>query len=241
MARTIDLLGKKFGQLEVLGIGERRGKKHYWLCKCSCGNEKLIYGDKLRRGLTISCGCYRKRNKIKYGDDFVGLFFSSWYVLEQGKRKGTWHCQCRCGTTKDVFETHLVRGTSKSCGCQIRRGKECSFFTGYEEISGSYWKGILRNAKGERARESRKKLKLNITLEYIWRLFLEQDRKCNLSGLLIEFGINQTASLDRIDNSKGYIEGNVQWIHKDINRMKNVFSQDYFIDTCKKIANHNQG
>lgn len=49
-----------------------------------------------------------------------------------------------------------------------------------------------------------------------------------------------TASLDRIQNDKGYIEGNVQWVHKDINRMKNIFEQNYFIDICKKIIETKQ-
>lgn len=43
-------------------------------------------------------------------------------------------------------------------------------------------------------------------------------------------------SLDRIDSKKGYVVGNVQWVHKDINRMKNTFPQDYFIQVCKQIA-----
>jgi hypothetical protein len=49
-----------------------------------------------------------------------------------------------------------------------------------------------------------------------------------------------TASLDRIDSSKGYIEGNVQWIHKHINKMKNNFNESYFIEICKKISQKNQ-
>jgi hypothetical protein len=49
-----------------------------------------------------------------------------------------------------------------------------------------------------------------------------------------------TASIDRIDSSKGYEEGNIQWVHKHVNFMKRTYSQDYFIDMCKKIAEHNK-
>lgn len=49
--------------------------------------------------------------------------------------------------------------------------------------------------------------------------------------------IEASASLDRIDSSKGYEQGNVQWVHKDINNMKQSFSQDKFIDWCKKVVN----
>ena len=31
---------------------------------------------------------------------------------------------------------------------------------------------------------------------------------------------SKTASLDRIDSSKGYTEDNIQWVHKDVNQMK---------------------
>jgi len=50
---------------------------------------------------------------------------------------------------------------------------------------------------------------------------------------------NGSPSLDRIDSSKGYIKGNVQWIHKDVNIMKNKFNQEYFIEMCKLVASSN--
>lgn len=31
-----------------------------WLCRCECGNEKVVYGDNLRYGYTQSCGCLQK-------------------------------------------------------------------------------------------------------------------------------------------------------------------------------------
>jgi hypothetical protein len=45
--------------------------------------------------------------------------------------------------------------------------------------------------------------------------------------------------LDRVDSSKGYIEGNVQWVHKTINLMKQSFNQKEFIHFCKLVANNN--
>jgi hypothetical protein len=48
-----------------------------------------------------------------------------------------------------------------------------------------------------------------------------------------------TASVDRIDSSKDYVEGNVQWLHKDINRMKWDLDTDKFIELCKLVANKN--
>jgi len=110
--------------------------------------------------------------------------------------------------------------------------------TGYEGISGTIWASIKGNAKT-------RKIPFLITIKYAWDLFLRQDKKCALSGLYLEFGhgylskhfrSKTTASLDRINSKLGYIEGNVQWVHKDINLMKWKLPQERFIDMCKKVT-----
>ena len=45
-----------------------------------------------------------------------------------------------------------------------------------------------------------------------------------------------TASLDRVDNKLGYIKGNVHWVYKDINFMKQGFSLSHFIDMCNLVV-----
>lgn len=52
-----DLTGKKFGQLTVLKRATPIGEKPIkWLCKCSCGNQKVIDGNSLKTGNTKTCG-----------------------------------------------------------------------------------------------------------------------------------------------------------------------------------------
>ena len=85
-----------------------------------------------------------------------------------------------------------------------------------------------------------------ITIEYGWELFLLQNRTCALSGEILSFArsmkkpysLKQTASLDRIDSNLGYIHGNVQWVHKELNVMKMDASQEDFIEWCRKIAHY---
>jgi hypothetical protein len=48
-----------------------------------------------------------------------------------------------------------------------------------------------------------------------------------------------TASLDRIDSSKGYTLGNIQWVHKWVNLMKQDMTDQEFIEWCKTITNFN--
>jgi hypothetical protein len=93
---------------------------------------------------------------------------------------------------------------------------------------------------------ARRGIPFEVTREDAWELFIRQDRKCALSGIPIEFAINlrdsrdqQTASLDRIDNSMGYRIDNLQWVHKKLNIMKNVMGNAEFIEWCKMVQSWN--
>ena len=55
--KCIDLTGQKFGKLTVIKRVENKGIQPCWLCKCECGNEKVIRGSNLKSGTTMSCGC----------------------------------------------------------------------------------------------------------------------------------------------------------------------------------------
>lgn len=54
-----NLIGLKYGRLEVIKKINECGKAK-WLCKCECGQEKIILADSLKSGKTKSCGCLRK-------------------------------------------------------------------------------------------------------------------------------------------------------------------------------------
>lgn len=65
-ANVIDLTGRKFNRLYVIGLGISKEKHRlYWLCQCDCGVQKVIRGDGLKSGKVISCGCYNKEIVIK--------------------------------------------------------------------------------------------------------------------------------------------------------------------------------
>ncbi len=83
----------------------------------------------------------------------------------------------------------------------------------------------------------------DITIEDVWNLYEAQGGICELSGLPIgwaEKGLTATASIDRIDSAEGYILENVQLVHKDINFMKQQFSQEYFTNLCKAVADRSK-
>ncbi len=115
-----------------------------------------------------------------------------------------------------------------------RKNSNHPLWKGYEEISSSYWNNLKNGAKT-------RKILFEIKIEDMWNLFLKQDRKCALSGLPISFDAckSNTASLDRINSLKPYIESNVQWVHRDVNFAKQSLNNDEFIYLCKQVSNHN--
>lgn len=101
----------------------------------------------------------------------------------------------------------------------------------YEEIPISWFNSKTRRAK-------QRDYEFTLTIEDIWDIYIAQNKVCALSGVPIDF--KGTASLDRIDNSQGYVRENIQIVHKDVNYMKYIYSQDYFIKICNLVASkHN--
>lgn len=63
-----DETGSVYGRLTVVSrnIESKKGKAK-WNCLCECGKQTIVDGDKLRRGHTVSCGCYHRDIHTKHG------------------------------------------------------------------------------------------------------------------------------------------------------------------------------
>ncbi len=76
----------------------------------------------------------------------------------------------------------------------------------------------------------------DITLEYLEFILKEQNNKCAYTGLPFEKDNEmRSLSLDRIDSSKGYIQGNIQLVLSCINYMKQEYSEKDFLEMCKLV------
>ena len=68
MENLVDMIGKKYNHLTVLKRVIKpehiKGRGAYYLCRCDCGNEKIILGRSLRTGNTRSCGCYLGKKEV---------------------------------------------------------------------------------------------------------------------------------------------------------------------------------
>lgn len=152
----------------------------------------------------------------------------------KGKTRAGWLCSCDCGNVVKIREDSIISGRTNTCGCGVGLiGNKSPKWEGYEEISGSHLLKIKRGA-------AKRSIKFNISIEDIWDKFIQQNRKCKLTNLDIYFAKTSrdkfrnetTASLDRIDSNLDYDIDNVQWVHRDINKMKWELKEDYFVQMC---------
>lgn len=69
--KVIDIVGKRFGRLTVIGRAPNKGEKTMWICKCDCGKTKVVAGCNLKAGKSRSCGCLSSeittQQNIKHG------------------------------------------------------------------------------------------------------------------------------------------------------------------------------
>lgn len=145
---------------------------------------------------------------------------------------GGWSCLCDCGNHKIYKTRRLTHDKVKTCGCKLGgKNINSSNWQGYKNIPKSTYSAFENGAIA-------RKINFDISIEEMNELIESQNFKCALSGVKIHINSNRdrTASLDRIDSSKGYTKDNCQWVHKVINDLKWDYSQDEFVRWCKLVA-----
>jgi hypothetical protein len=150
------------------------------------------------------------------------IIFNNKYNLQRSIRNNSPCRSCNCA----VFNKSL--DTSKNKNTQWK---------GYKEIPYSWFSRYFKRISKKSKRVG------NITIEDVYNMWIDQNKKCKLSNVDIGFyddNKTHTCSIDRIDSLKEYTLDNIQLVHKDVNYMKNRYSQNYFINMCKLIAKNNE-
>ncbi len=112
-SNKIDLSGKQFGRLLVLGptIPTKNGHTR-WVTRCVCGEERVVTGYDLRSGHTKSCGCLqddsRRKRRLK-GDVVSFRRMVSAYKLGARKRNLEWQLS-------DIEVRYLAQQPCHYCG-----------------------------------------------------------------------------------------------------------------------------
>lgn len=136
--RLINRVGCVFGNLTVIErVDNNEGGRTRWLCKCSCGNERIVLTDMLVSGSVVSCGCKNKTRLI----DLTGKTFGRLKVLRRAhsniKNIVFYECLCECGNVCVIRSQSLKNGSTQSCGCY------------HSEQASKNMKDVVSGVKGE--------------------------------------------------------------------------------------------
>lgn len=169
--------------------------------------------------------------KYQVGHEFPNGKRLTKYVGSHSKwRTSLWMWECiECGKEHGPSLTSSITRVKKPACCFQARTKANGNWKGHEDISGSYFNSLKYGAE-------KRGFRFDVTPEYLWKIWLMQDGKCAYTKEPLTHG--KDASLDRIDNNYGYIQANIQWVHKDVNRMKSNFPELRFLELCREIAKH---
>ena len=64
MSKKLDLTGQKFGMLTVICTAPNIKTKTAWLCRCDCGEERIVRTKDLRAGKVSNCGSCKPHNGL---------------------------------------------------------------------------------------------------------------------------------------------------------------------------------
>ena len=119
-----DCIGKKFNSLTVLSV-IKKGKRHYFYCRCDCGREKVIEQHDLINGYRKSCGWFDCQKKYVSRPDYTGQKFSLLTVLSEFREGDKYYftCRCDCGREKKANKHSVLIGRTKTCGSQECKDK----------------------------------------------------------------------------------------------------------------------
>jgi hypothetical protein len=113
--KKIDLTGKIFNKLKVIGLDYTKNSKLYWKVECECGKQKTVRGSSLKSGDTTSCGSGTCVGRV---NDITGMTFGKLKVIkfiEIKDGRAIFLCQCECGKTSEVEGHRLLAGSTVTC------------------------------------------------------------------------------------------------------------------------------
>ena len=228
-------IGDKFGDWTVLNPNVYSKNGHvYAQCQCKCGTIRDIATSALKRGKTSMCKSCSARSRTTILK--IGSKYKHWTIIDGPIYKNNtayYKVKCDCGKEQLKLPIDLLaKSRDFQCeSCSQKENKE-KFMKENGKIGDL---NLTRHTALRRSAEKRN-IEFSVSIEYLWNLFQNQQQICAITGDYISC-IND-ASLDRIDSSKGYIKGNVQWVTKQANVSKHIMSMEELYKFCKKVLKH---
>lgn len=136
-------------------------------------------------------------------------------LRSDGKYIPAWLCQCDCGNKVVVLGCSLRSGNTTSCGCKNKKhGQSCAHGTNKPSRLYRIWVDIKGRCYYPSSISYSSYGAKGITMCDEWRNSFEA-----FSEWAISNGYNDTLSIDRIDNDKGYFPENCRWATKSVQRL----------------------
>lgn len=142
-SRALNLIGRRFENLIVVGQEKSKDNRTMWDCRCDCGNHCICSSHSLIQGEKTHCGCksFEKHSSVRKKAIPSGERFGNLTVLyeipERRNKKIYYKCKCDCGNIVDVSSTHLKRGAIRSCGC-IKSHNETAIKKALDDLNVKY-------------------------------------------------------------------------------------------------------
>lgn len=223
------------------------------LVQCSCGEQRTMRNWNLIEGSPSKCKKCYQLDRIKAALIPVGTQYGDWTIIsdkyeKKNSRTGGLKQEvvCKCGYTRFLELYQLKVGKTVKCLMCASRDR----LQVYKDLI------PIRYVKRIEYEAVNRGLLYDLTLDYLYNLYNEQKGTCAISGMILSMPLvnisryekgkkfnnskDFTASLDRIDSKQGYIEGNVQWVHKLVNRMKMDLDEVEFFSIVKQISKYKQ-
>jgi len=182
MSRRLELKGKKFGKLTVIGFSCIKNNLTYWKCTCACGKRIIAIGRDLKKCHTKSCGCLKlelqSKRFFKHGMGYKDQFYRTWHNMKQ-----------RCLNKNNLKYKHYGGRGIKLCNAWM------DFMNFKYDMHKSYLEHVKKHGSGyattiERKNNNKGYCKINCK----WTTQKEQVNNARSNHLLSFNGITLTMS-----------------------------------------------
>ena len=239
MPAFIDRTGKKFGHWTVLERApstiEGGVLRTRWKCKCDCGVERFLRAETLASKQRQGClSCVMKDRVAAAEAREAGKTYGFWTVIKRARTRNgisKWLCRCVCGTERSIQIGALRGGHTKSCGCHNTTSEERVFYamrTNY--IAGAENRGLSWTISDEEA--------IRILFSPCYYCGKIPTRTLNGYSISKRHKNTPVGGIDRIDNTKGYLPGNVRPCCRACNIAKHTMFSEEFKTWVTDVYHH---
>lgn len=227
--RHQDLTGRTGKGLHVLSFSHATKTHRYWNVKCiRCDKQVVRTTDQINRNK--SCGCVWKRTfkdlsgQTKNGNTFIEV------VGKNNHNCYMYKIKCVCGKIFVAEGNDVASGRLKSCGC--KSNSLTGLNADHKKAAQTLLMAQMRNKAKSR----------NYSFDLTFEQFIEIIHKpCSYCGLESSNNIKSYKhtlpynGIDRVDNEKGYVLGNVVPACKTCNQAKHRNTFKFFREWLERV------